>query len=36
MVEQRPIPDFFKDPKLLDREFRKVTTIVVSSATKDL
>ena len=35
-VEPRPVPDFFKDPKLLDREFRKVTNIVVSSATKDL
>ena len=36
IVPPRPIPDFFNDPKLLERDFRKVTNVIVSSAMKDL
>jgi hypothetical protein len=35
-VEKRPLADFFSDPALLDREFKKVTKMIVSSSTKDL
>lgn len=35
-VEKRPLADFFNDPALLDREFKKVTSMIVSSSTKDL
>lgn len=35
-VEKRPLADFFSDPALLEREFKKVTKLIVSSSTKDL
>ena len=35
-VEKRPLAAFFADPAFLDREFKKVTSGIVSAATKDL
>jgi hypothetical protein len=35
-VEKRPLADFFSDPALLDREFKKVTSMIVAASTKDL
>jgi hypothetical protein len=35
-INPRPIPQFFKDARLLERDFKKAANIVVSSATKDL
>jgi hypothetical protein len=35
-VEPRPLPDFFNDPRLLQREITKVTAIVIAAATKSL
>ena len=35
-VEARPIPDYFKDPKFLESQIKKVTKIVITSATSTL